>query len=159
MYERILRKYEPTADNLLFILHEIQDNEPKQYIPEQGIREVSDYLDLSPSQVYSVITFYSLYSVSPRGKYIVRVCDSPPCHLMGSVSIIDELSEILGIKEGETTENGMFSLEVVSCLGVCGVAPAMMINKELFGNLTPEKVRNIIDKYRQDKQPASQVAE
>lgn len=159
MYERILKQYDPTAENLLFILHDIQDNDPQQYIPEQAIREVSDYLNISPGQIYSVITFYSLYSVSPRGKYIIRVCDSPPCHLMGSVSIIDVLEEILGINVGETTQDGMFTLEITSCLGVCGVAPAVMINKELYGNLNPEKISMVIDKYRKNKQPVQPVIE
>lgn len=159
MYERILKKYDPTAENLLFILHDIQDSEPQQYITEQAIREVTDYLNVSPSQIYSVITFYSLYSVVPRGKYIIRVCDSPPCHLMGSVSIVDELMDILGIEVGETTDDGLFTLEITSCLGVCGVAPALMINKELYGNLTPSKIRTVLDGYRKNKQPAQQVVE
>ncbi len=149
MYEKIMKKYKPTVDNLLYILHDIQDNEPGQYITEQAIREVSEYLNIPTSQVYSVVTFYSLFSTKPRGKYIIRICESPPCHLMGSSSIVEEVKKILGINVGETTKDGLFTLELTSCLGVCGVAPAMMINKELYGNLTPEKIKEIIESYRE----------
>ena len=148
MFEKIIQKYDATAENLLYILHDIQDSDPQQYLSDQAIREVSEYLEIPASQVYSVATFYSLYSVCPRGKYVIRVCESPPCHLMGAQNLIEVLKEALEIEVNDTTPDGLFTLETTSCLGVCGVAPAMMINKELYGNLTEEKVRKIIGDYK-----------
>lgn len=151
MYEKIMHNYEPSAENLLYILHDIQDYEPQQYLSEQAIREVSEYLQIPSSQIYSVATFYSLYSIEPRGKYVIRVCESPPCHLMGAISLIDELCSLLEIEVGETTSDGLFTLETTSCLGVCGVAPAIMINKDLYGNLTPKKLHGIIKNYKKQE--------
>ena len=100
------------------------------------------------SYVHGVATFYTMFSLAPRGRHIIRLCDSPPCHLMGSTSVLDYLKEKLGIDVGETTPDGAFTLELASCLGVCGVAPAIMINDEMFGKLTPERVDGILEERR-----------
>jgi NADH-quinone oxidoreductase E subunit len=149
--EEILKKYDQTADNLLAILHDIQDSKNEHYLTKEDLKKVSDYLDLTYSFVHGVVTFYSMFSLKPRGKNIIRVCQSPPCHLMGSTTISKELIKILGIKFGETTEDGLFTLEMTSCLGVCGVAPAIMINDQVFGNLDTERLYEVIEEKRRVK--------
>ncbi len=147
--EEILSKYEPKRENILLILHELQGSKPNQFLSKEDIEGVAKYLGLPPSKVYETATFYGLFSTKPRGKYIVRVCASTPCHVEGAEEIIKTLEEVLGIKIGETTEDGLFTLEEVSCLGICGVAPAMMVNEEAFGNLTPERAIEIINSFRE----------
>jgi len=148
--EEILNKYGKSKDNLLYILHDIQDNNPRHYLTEEDLRAVANWLNLPYSYVHGVATFYSMFSLKPRGKYIIRVCESPTCHLMGSSDVIVELVKTLGVGIGETTKDELFTLELTSCIGVCGVAPAMMINEEVYGNLTPEKVKQIIEEKRRE---------
>lgn len=146
--EAILKKFKPTLDNILYILHDLQDNNPQHYLSRDDIEACSDYLKVPYSYTHSVATFYTMFSLKPRGRNIIRICDSPPCHLMGSQSLIDYLKKTLKINIGETTKDGMFTLELTSCLGACGVAPTMMINEEMYGNLTPASVDVILDKRR-----------
>lgn len=146
--EAILKKFKPTLDNILYILHDLQDNNPQHYLSKEDIETCSDYLNVPYSYTHSVASFYTMFSMKPRGRNIIRLCDSPPCHLMGSQSLIDYLKKILKVKMGETTKDGMFTLELTSCLGACGVAPTMMINEEMYGNLTQEAVDIILEKRR-----------
>jgi len=148
--EQILKKFNSTLDNILYILHDLQDNNPEHYLSKEDIRVCADYLDVPYSYVHSVASFYTMFSLEPRGRNIIRLCDSPPCHLMGSQSLLDYLKDTLKINIGETTGDKAFTLELTSCLGVCGVAPAMMINDEMYGNLTPAKVDAILDKRRKE---------
>jgi NADH-quinone oxidoreductase E subunit len=146
MYDEILKKYEPKKENLIYILHEIQDNHPEQYIPEDAVMEVSRYLSIPSNHIYGVMTFYTMFSTKPRGKYIIRLCESPPCFLRGSENLLRKLRELLNIKLGETTPDKKFTLELCACLGVCGNAPVMMINEDVYGDLNEEKVEAIIEK-------------
>ncbi len=150
--EEVLSKYEPKRENILLILHEIQNLKPNQFLSGEDIESVAKYLNLPPSKVYETATFYGLFSTKPRGKYIIRVCASTPCHVEGSEEILNTLEETLGIKVGETTKDGLFTLEEVSCLGICGVAPVMMINEEAFGNLTPERAVEIINSFKEKEE-------
>ncbi len=147
----ILKRYEPKLDNLLYILHDIQDANQYNYVTEDDLMDVAEYLNVPYSKVYGTATFYSMYSQKPRGQHVIRLCDSPPCHLMGSVSILDTLKKQLSIEVGQTTPDLMFTLETAECLGVCGVAPAMMIDETVYGNLTPKKIERIINQYREGK--------
>jgi NADH-quinone oxidoreductase subunit E len=148
--ETILKKFKPTLDNILYILHDLQDNNPRRYLDKDDIKACSDYLNVPYSYTHSVASFYTMFSLKPRGRNIIRLCDSPPCHLMGSQSLLDYLKGILKVNVGETTKDGIFTLELTSCLGVCGVAPAMMLNEEMYGNLTQGKVDTILDKWRKE---------
>lgn len=148
--EAILTKFKPTLDNILYILHDLQDNSSQHYLSKEDIKVCSDYLNVPYSYTHSVASFYTMFSLKPRGRNIIRLCDSPPCHLMGAKSLLDYLKSSLKVTAGETTKDGIFTLELTSCLGACGVAPAMMINDEMFGNLTPEKVDTILDKRRKE---------
>lgn len=145
MYEKILNKYSPEKENLIYILHDIQNDSPQNYVSEEAIKEVSSYLKVTQSHIYGVLTFYTMYSTKPRGKYVIRLCESPPCFLKGSEKLLRQLQQILGIKTGETTEDGLFTLELCACLGICGNAPAMMINEDVYADLTDDKLEKIID--------------
>jgi len=147
--DEILKKFDPRLDNILYILHELQDNNPQHYLANTDIEKCADYLNIPYSYVHGVVTFYSMFSLKPRGRYIIRLCDSPPCHLMGSESLLDYLKKKLKVDTGETTADGVFTLEITSCLGICGVAPALMMNEEMIGNLTPERVDTVLEERRQ----------
>lgn len=144
MYENILNKYQPHKDNLIYILHDIQDNDSQNYVSEEAVNAVSNYLNISQSHIYGVLTFYSMFSVKPRGRNIIRLCDSPPCFLKGSNKLYKKLSKMLNVKNGQTTQDGKFTLELVACLGVCGNAPVAMINNDIYADLTEEKIEKII---------------
>ncbi|MGD2248980.1 MAG: NADH-quinone oxidoreductase subunit NuoE [Candidatus Methanofastidiosia archaeon] len=144
--DEILKQFEPEKDNIISILHCIQNDQKFNYIPQAAIKAVADYVCVTPSEVYGVVSFYSMFSTTPRGKYIIRVCASAPCYVMGSTTVIDSLKRILGVKIGETTTDNLFTLEVSSCLGICDVAPAMMINDEVYGELTDAKIKEILER-------------
>lgn len=149
--EDILKKYSHEQDNLISLLHDLQERTDENYLSKEDLKCAADHLALPYTYVHGVATFYTMYSLEPRGKYVIRICQSPPCQLMGASTITEELLSILELKKvGETTEDKMFSVEMTSCLGVCGVAPAMMINNEVFGNLTKEKLVEIIEQKRRD---------
>jgi len=152
MYKEICEKYTPEKDNLLYILHDIQDHHPQHYISEEAVQVVAEYLNIPTNHIYGVLTFYTMYSTKPRGKNIIRLCESPPCYIKGSTNILRKLKMLLGVNTGETTKDGMFTLELCACLGVCGNAPVMMINEDVYGDLTEEKVEEIIDKIRRGNQ-------
>lgn len=146
--EAALRKFEPDLHNILYILHELQEKNPQHYIAKEDLEACAEYLGVPYSYVHGVATFYTMFSLTPRGRHVIRLCDSPPCHLMGSTSVLEYLKKKLGVEVGETTPDGAFTLELASCLGVCGVAPAIMINDEMFGKLTPERVDTILEERR-----------
>lgn len=148
MIQEICQKYAPRKDNLIQILHEIQDQDPQHYISPEAVDIVAEYLKIPVNHIYGVLTFYTMYSTKPRGKNIIRLCESPPCYIRGSENMLRKLKILLGINIGETTKDGLFTLEFTSCLGVCGNAPVMMINDDVYGDLTEEKVEEIIEKIR-----------
>jgi len=149
--EKILKQYDRSGDNLLAMLHDLQDASPEHYLSDGDLRAAADHLGLAYSFVYGVATFYTMYSLKPRGRFLIRVCQSPPCHLLGSSTISRELMRLLGIGFGETTADKLFTLEMTSCLGVCGVAPAMMVNDRVYGNLTVERIVAVIKDLRRAK--------
>jgi NADH-quinone oxidoreductase subunit E len=146
--QKTLKKFNPQRDNLLLILHALQDNNPQNYLTEEDLDATARYLKLTKSSVYGVARYYSMFSLKPRGKYIIRVCVSPVCELLKVDTIVSDMEKLLEIKTGETTSDGLFTLELSECLGQCQEAPSMMINKEVFNNLTPERIREIISEYR-----------
>ncbi|MDD3142700.1 MAG: NADH-quinone oxidoreductase subunit NuoE [Candidatus Cloacimonetes bacterium] len=152
MYKEICAKYTPDKDNLIQILHEIQDTHPQHYISEEAVQAVAEYLNLPPNHIYGVLTFYTMYSTKPRGSNIIRLCESPPCYIKGSENILRKLQTLLGVETGETTKDGVFTLELCACLGVCGNAPVMMINNDVYGDLTEERVEEIIARIRRGNQ-------
>jgi len=114
------------------------------YISEANAHYLSKKTGIPFSSIYGVITFYEMLYAEPKGKYIIRICNSPSCYLNGSLNLIKFLTLLLKIKSGETTKDKKFSLEIVSCIGCCDKAPAMMINNKVYGNLNEKKIREII---------------
>jgi NADH:ubiquinone oxidoreductase subunit F (NADH-binding)/NADH:ubiquinone oxidoreductase subunit E len=131
-------------------LHEVQGI-CGNWLPMEALKLVSEGMDIPYAYLYGVMSFYTMFSPTPRGKYIIRMCESPPCHILGADNLLEVLKHELGIKGGETTSDGLFTLEHTACLGVCEVSPAMQINEVVFGRLTPERIKNIISDYRAGK--------
>ncbi len=136
--------------SLIDDLHDIQEEEEKNYLPQNKMVRAAKTMRVSDAKVYGVSTFYTMFSVYPRGKHIIRVCRNLSCHLSGAEEIVEKLKEILNVDFGETTEDGEFTLEESSCLGMCSVSPAMTIDDEPFGNLAPENISKILKKIKED---------
>ena len=141
----IIADFPRSPESLIPILQEIQ--EEYNYLSETSIKEVSAELTLPLHHVYSVATFYNVFSLKPRGRNIVRVCMGTACHVRGAVRILEEIERILGIKNGETSLDGRFSLETVNCLGACALGPILVLNKEYNGHITPAKVKKIFQEF------------
>jgi NADH-quinone oxidoreductase subunit E len=118
------------------------------YIPEKIIYYISELVNIPAADIYGVITFYSQFRLKPLGKNLIRICEGTACHVNGSKTILSALRDELGITVGETTEDGMFSLQSVACLGCCSLAPVIMINAATHGNLNNEKLKKVIRRYR-----------
>lgn len=144
--EKILLKYEKDKSNLIQILNEVQ--EEYGYIPESVQLEISKYLGMEMAEIYGVITFYARFTLKPKGKYNIAVCLGTACFVKGSGRILDRAKQKLGIDVGETTPDGMFSLEATRCIGACGLAPVFSVNGEVYGKATPELVDKIIEQYK-----------
>jgi len=147
----LLAKFKPDKENLLLILHELQNANQRNYITTEDITEVAKFLNVSYSSVYGVVTYYSMFSLKPRGKFIIRVCCSPVCEMADSENILLTLKKLLSVEIGDTTADGLFTLETSECLGQCAESPAMIINDRFFGNLNPDLLKAILDKYKAGK--------
>ena len=130
------------------ILHALQDNHPRQYLTEEALEETVKYLKMTRSNVFGVAKYYSMFSLKPRGRYIIRLCASAVCELTGGIKLQEYLEKTLEIKTGETTPCGLFTLELSECLGQCQDAPSMMINREVFNNLNAGEIDRILDSFR-----------
>ena len=144
--EEILSRYDQKERYLIPVLQEAQ--EEYGYLPEEVMKEIALGLNLSLSQVYGVVTFYSQFHQQPRGNNIIRVCMGTACHVRGGDAILKAIRDELGIDAGETTDDLEFTLESVACIGACGLAPVIMINDDTHGRLTPEKVPEILANYQ-----------
>jgi|TergutMp193P3_1026864.scaffolds.fasta_scaffold85510_2 NADH-quinone oxidoreductase subunit E len=140
----ILKKYEYNSYKLIPVLQEIQ--EEYRYLPEDIMTFVASSLDISPAKVYGVASFYAHFALEPKGKYIIKVCDGTACHVRHSTKIIDAVHGKLGLSEKKnTTSDLLFTLEIVSCLGACGLAPVVVVNEDVHPAMTPEAMVSIID--------------
>ena len=146
--EKLLKVIEQNKDlpgALLPVLHEAQ--EIYGYLPIEVQQMVADGLNVSLSEVYGVATFYSRFSLTPKGKHKISVCLGTACYVKGSDKILEEAEKMLGIKSGECTPDGLFSIDSCRCVGACGLAPVMMIDEEVYGKLTPAEVHKILANY------------
>jgi NADH-quinone oxidoreductase E subunit len=132
--------------DLIAILNKIQER--YGYISEEQMSEIAKGLDISMGEVVEVATFYSFLSIKPLGKNIIRVCKSTPCYIKDYKKMVEILEKELGIKAGETTPDRKFTLQLVNCIGACDMAPAMMINHTLYGDLNPERIKVILKDYK-----------
>ncbi|MGB9667233.1 MAG: NAD(P)H-dependent oxidoreductase subunit E [Candidatus Cryosericum sp.] len=126
--------------DILFELEQRYGN----FLPGNVLQELARLLDTTPAQLHGFVTFYTMLSTKPRGQHVIRVCTSGPCHVTGAPAILTELTRLLGVEVGQTTPDGVFTLEGSSCLGICGVSPALMIDDEAYGNLTPGDLPRIL---------------
>jgi NADH:ubiquinone oxidoreductase subunit E len=147
--EAIIDKHRCETWGLIPLLQDIQ--ETLGYIPEESIEPIAEALNLFPSQVQGVISFYAGLSLKPKGKYVIRVCRGTACHVKGGRSILRFMKKEVELDEGETSPDYQFTLETVACLGACFLAPAMMVNRAYFGKLSPSKVTSILAEYGKKK--------
>jgi NADH-quinone oxidoreductase subunit E len=146
--KRITRQYNYAKEKLLSILLDIQKESGKNYISEKSAITVAQELDMPISKLYDVISFYAMLNLEPKGKYIIEICKSPICHVNSCRSKAKIFEKLLGIQMGETTPDGLFTLEYTSCFGACDLGPAAKIGEKVYGNLDTEKIENIINSYR-----------
>ena len=118
------------------------------YISDDAIQELSEQMNIPSSHIYSVATFYRMLSTEPRGRHVIQFCESAPCHVAGGRLVWQKLKEELGIAKGETSEDEKWTLLTTSCLGVCGVGPVMVVDNNIYGNVTPEQVSDILSNYK-----------
>lgn len=143
--KELLKKYSQDKSNLIQILNEVQ--EKYGYIPKQSQIEISNYLSIPMAEIYGVITFYSRFTLEPKGKYNISVCLGTACFVKGSQALLDRLKERLKIDEGQTTPDGKFSIDATRCVGACGLAPVFTINNEVYGKATVKKLDEVLDEY------------
>ena len=141
--EKIFSEYKPIKDNLIQILNEVQEH--YGYVPTYVQKEISEFLSVPMAEIYGVITFYSRFSLKPKGKYNISVCLGTACFVKGSQKIMDRLLERLKINPGETTADGLFSIEETRCVGACGLAPVFTVNGEVYGKATVQKLDQVLD--------------
>ncbi len=144
--EQILNKYTKDKSNLIQILNEVQES--YGYISKKSQLAISEYLNMPMAEIYGVITFYSRFTLKPKGKYNISVCLGTACYVKGSEKVLDRLKEKLGIDVGETTPDGKFSIEATRCIGACGLAPVFTVNDEVYGNATPELMDKVLEEYQ-----------
>lgn len=141
-----LWKYDGEPGSLIPFLQAAQRD--YSYIPEAAIHYISGIVGIPPAQIYGVITFYTQFRLKPLGKYLLRVCNGTACHVNGSKLIGQVIEDELGVAIGQTTEDGLFTLQSVACLGCCSLSPVMMINEDTHGRLDPKKIRKILKSYQ-----------
>jgi NADH-quinone oxidoreductase subunit E len=138
----ILSRHTAERQELIPILQETQKT--FRYLPEPAIKEIAKFLNVTESVVYGVSTFYSRFKLKPLGKKMIRVCRGTACHVRGTQKVLAEFEKVLGIRAGETTPDGEYSLETVACIGACALAPVVTIDDEVFAKMTPRKVTEIL---------------
>lgn len=142
--DKILESFNYDASKLIPILQQVQD--VYRYLPEDVMRHIAGKLHISPAKVFGVATFFAHFAITPKGKHIVKVCNGTACHVKGASPIITAVKNKLKLTGNkETTDDGLFTLECVSCLGACGLAPVMVIDDTVHGQMTPDKVNKLID--------------
>ncbi|MBS3812978.1 NADH-quinone oxidoreductase subunit NuoE [Candidatus Bipolaricaulota bacterium] len=144
-YEKILEDLPETRESVIPALQLVQKS--RGYLPEDGLEFISNYTETPLAKVYGIATFYSQFYLEPQGEHTVKVCQGTACHIKGANEIYDALLGELGIAPGEVTPDGKFTLTTVRCLGACSLAPVMMVDEDIHGNLTPDKARGILGDY------------
>ena len=145
----ILEKYDYNKQLLIAIMQDVQKE--YHYLPENILSYIAEKLNISEAKVYGVATFYENFSLEPKGKYVIKICNGTACHVRKSVPILEEFRNTLGLDEHKiTTDDMMFTLETVSCLGACGLAPVCTVNDEVYPNMTKEKAKKLIKDLKKE---------
>ncbi|HQA37076.1 MAG TPA: NADH-quinone oxidoreductase subunit NuoE [Acetomicrobium sp.] len=146
--QNIIESFRGKKGITISLLSKIQDT--FGYLPQEAMSKVARELDISEASLYGVATFYAMFRFNPPGKYTIKLCRGTACHVQGSLLIAQEVVRHLGISEGDTTDDGLFTLQPVACLGCCGLAPVMMVEDKVYGRLTPDKAIQVLENYRKD---------
>ncbi|MFQ5455706.1 MAG: NADH-quinone oxidoreductase subunit NuoE [Nitrospirota bacterium] len=147
---KILKRYSGNGSvDLMGILQSVQGE--YGYVPRPVVEYIADELDIYPSKIYGVITFYSQFALKPKGKNVIKVCRGTACHVKGSLNISKKIQDMLNINEGDTTEDMLFTLEHVACVGACAKAPLAVINDNVYGKISPDEVKTLIDDIAKGK--------
>ena len=146
--QKVVEEYKGQEGSLMPILHTAQ--EIYGYLPLEVQNYIAEELGIPLTDVYGVATFYSQFTLKPKGQYKIGLCMGTACYVKGAQKVLDKLQEVLNIEVGDTTDDGKFTLEATRCLGACGLAPVMMLNEEVYGRLTPDDIADIIAKYKDE---------
>jgi len=142
---QVLGKYNGDKSALIDVLHDTQS--VIGYLPEQALEEIHKALDVPLSRVYSVATFFKAFSLTPRGRHVINVCMGTACHVRGSDKVLAQMEKELGVKNGENTPDLKFTLETINCVGACALGPMVVIGEDYHGEMTPEKVGDMLKNY------------
>lgn len=145
---QIIEKWQSKKDFLIEILQDIQDE--YNYLPAEILTEVSKILEIPLNQIYEVATYYKAFSLKPKGRFKINICQGTACHVQGASNILDAFKRELEIKTGETDKNMYFTLDIVRCIGCCGLAPVATINQDVYAKFDPSQVSKILEKYRKE---------
>jgi len=148
--DAIIAKFPEIKGSLIGILHEVQNH--FHYLPEEELRYISKRTGIPITQIYSIVKFYNRFSLKPKGKNEICVCLGTACHVKGAEKVMNALETKLAIEKGETTDDMEFSLEEVRCIGACSLAPAVVVNEETFGQVTPKQVHTLLSKFKEKEQ-------
>lgn len=146
----LIEQYKGESSPLMMILEAIQKK--FGYIPLDVQEIVAEKLGMPFSEVYGVVTFYNFFSLAPKGKYVIGVCLGTACYVKNAQSVLDKIEQILKIKPGETTSDGLFTIEALRCIGACALAPAMSINGKVYGQVKPDQIEGILKTYRESEE-------
>lgn len=145
----LIEQYKGESSPLMMVLEAIQKK--FGYIPLDVQELVAEKLGMPFSEVYGVVTFYNFFSLNPKGKYVIGVCLGTACYVKNAQAVLDKIEQLLKIKPGETTEDGLFTIEALRCIGACALAPAMSINGKVYGQVKPNQIEGILNSYRQEE--------
>lgn len=153
--DRILTRYQNKKSSLIAVLQEIQN--AYNYLPEDTLEYVARKMEVTPSKIFSVATFYENFSLEPKGKHIIKICDGTACHVRKSIQILNALRKELGLSDKKhSTDDMLFTLETVSCLGACGLAPVITIDDKVYAKMTPESAIGVINRMRKENSDENQ---
>ena len=147
--DQILEQYEFKHSNIIGMLQDAQALE--NYLPEEALRYISKKMEISLTRIFDIVTFYKAFSLAPRGKYTIRVCCGTACHLGGAPQNLDQLNRLLQIKDGETTDDRIFSLETVNCLGACALAPVVAVDEDYHEAVNAGKIEKMLSAYQEEE--------
>lgn len=151
--DAIVHKHNVEPGAVIPVLQEIQDT--YGYVPPVAIQRVAENMNVPASEIFGIVTFYAQFRLQPLGRNLIKVCHGTACHLCGAEMVAETLSQVTGAKEGETSPDGMFTVERVACLGCCSLAPCIMINNDTHGRLTPESIGKTVNEIRKAEAPVS----
>ena len=150
LLDSVLEEYASVEGSLITILQKTQDI--YGYLPQDAIKKIASATGIAESEIMGVGTFYTQFRFKPVGKYLIMLCPGTACHVNSSELLLETIKDELGIDDGETTDDGLFSLKCVACLGCCSLSPVMMINEDTYGSLTPDKTKKILKELREAAQ-------